>query len=170
MLDASRLLTVRLAVLIATLILCATGLSLLFGPSAAKAQDASSIIGQLTCQGQGSVGMIIGSKQTMKCKFVPADGAPPQRYTATITKFGVDLGVTGPTTLIWTVLGSTSALPDGALYGNYGGVSADASVGIGGGANALVGGSNQSIVLQPLSVQGQTGVNIAVGVSEMTLR
>lgn len=136
----------------------------------AQAQSAKAVVGQLTCVGEGSVGMIISSKETLKCRFVPADGGPSQRYSATITKYGLDLGVTGSKTLIWTVLGSTSALPDGALYGTYAGVSADASIGVGAGANALVGGSDQSVVLQPLSVQGQTGINIAVGVSELTLR
>ncbi|MGQ0457530.1 MAG: DUF992 domain-containing protein [Hyphomicrobium sp.] len=134
------------------------------------AQTASVVAGTLTCQGQGTVGMILGSKEELSCAYEPAGGGGAQRYQATITKFGIDIGVKGASTLIWTVLGSTNGLPRGALAGQYAGVSADASVGIGGGANALVGGSNESVVLQPLSVQGQTGLNLAVGVSELTLR
>lgn len=139
-------------------------------PTAVRAQPAKAVAGTLTCKGEGSVGMILGSKQELGCSYKPVGGGPSQRYRATITKIGLDIGATGPTTLVWTVLGSTTAFEEGALVGQYGGLSAEASVGIGGGANALVGGSSQSVVLQPLSVQGQTGVNLAVGVAELTIR
>jgi hypothetical protein len=128
------------------------------------------VAGTLTCYGQGSIGAIIGSKQTLRCSFNPEGPGRTARYAASITRVGVDIGVTGQSTLIWTVLASTNQLPRGALTGTYGGVAADASVGIGGGANALVGGSNKSIVLQPVSVKGQTGLNLAVGVAELSLR
>lgn len=128
------------------------------------------VAGTLTCYGQGSIGNIIGSKQTLRCSFNPEGPGRNARYAATITRVGVDIGVTGQSTMVWTVLASTNQLPRGALTGTYGGVSADASVGVGGGANALVGGSNKSIVLQPLSVKGQTGLNLAVGVAELSLR
>ena len=91
-------------------------------------------------------------------------------YSGSITRVGIDIGVTGPSTMVWTVLASTNDIPSGALDGNYAGVSADASVGVGVGANALIGGSNDSIVLQPVSVKGQTGLNLAVGVAELSLR
>lgn len=128
------------------------------------------VAGTLTCYGQGSVGAIIGSKQTLRCSFNPAGPGRNARYAASISRVGVDIGVTGQSTMIWTVLASTDTLPRGALNGNYGGVAADASIGIGGGANALVGGSNRSIVLQPVSVKGQTGINLAIGVAELSLR
>ena len=102
--------------------------------------------------------MILGSKEGLSCSYNPAGKAPPQPYSGTLTKYGLDLGVSGESIMIWTILGSSSELPDGALAGNYAGVSADAAVGLGVGANALVGGSNNSIVLQPLSVEGQTGL------------
>lgn len=127
------------------------------------------VAGTLTCYGQGSIGAIIGSKQSLRCSFNPAGPGRNARYAASITRVGVDIGVTGQSTMIWTVLASTDQLPRGALNGTYGGVAADASVGIGGGANALVGGSNHSIVLQPVSVKGQTGINLAVGVAELSL-
>ncbi len=133
------------------------------------AQQAKLEAGTLTCKGEGSVGLIVGSKQTLSCSYNPAGTGPTQSYTATITKIGLDVGVTGPTTLVWTVLTSSTALLTGALEGSYAGVAADASVGIGGGANALVGGNKNSVTLQPLSVQGQTGLNIAVGIAGLTL-
>ncbi len=135
----------------------------------ATAQQSKLEAGTLTCKGEGSIGLILGSKQTLSCSYTPAGTGANQSYTATITKLGIDVGVTGPTTLVWTVLTSTTALPTGALEGSYAGVAADASVGIGGGANALVGGNKNSVTLQPLSVQGQTGLNIAVGVAGLTL-
>lgn len=127
------------------------------------------VAGTLTCYGQGSIGAIIGSKQKLRCSFNPAGPGRNARYSASITRVGVDIGVTGQSTMIWTVLASTDRLPRGALNGTYGGIAADASVGIGGGANALVGGSDRSIVLQPVSVKGQTGLNLAVGVAELSL-
>jgi hypothetical protein len=34
----------------------------------------------------------------------------------------------------------------------------------------LVGGSDRTVALQPVSVTGQTGLNLAVGVAELILR
>ena len=139
-------------------------------PSMSEAAQAKLVAGTLTCKGHGGVGLILGSKETLHCIFTSASGAHRRRYVATITKAGVDIGFKGESTLIWTVLSSTSDIPSGALVGTYGGVSAGAAVGVGGNANALVGGSNDSIALQPVSVAGQTGLNIAVGVAGLTLR
>jgi hypothetical protein len=135
----------------------------------ANAQEARAVAGTLTCRGNGSIGLILGSKQRMDCQFQRTRGGPAENYTARITRIGLDLGITGRTTMVWTVLSSTDNPKTGALAGRYGGVSANAAVGVGVGANALVGGSSNSIVLQPLSVQAQTGVNVAVGVKGMTL-
>jgi hypothetical protein len=136
----------------------------------AQAQAAKSIVGTLTCKGGPHVGMIVGSQQTLSCSFQPAGGSRPRGYTATITKIGIDIGFKNETTLVWQVIGSTDVQRGPLLVGDYGGVSAEASVALGVGANALVGGSNKSIVLQPISVQGQTGLNIAAGVTGLTIR
>lgn len=135
----------------------------------AMAQSPKPVIGTLTCKSKGTVGMVLGSKEALSCSYNPAGNVPPQPYAGTLTKYGLDLGVSGETVMIWTILGSGNLLPEGALTGTYVGVSAEAAVGLGAGANAFVGGSNNSIVLQPLSVQGQTGLNVAVGVAELTL-
>lgn len=131
--------------------------------------QARGVIGTLTCTGGEGVGYIVGSQKSYACRYVPT-GGKVERYTATVSRIGVDVGITGKSTMVWTVLGSASAAKKRALTGSYGGASADASLGIGGGAKVLVGGSNDSIVLQPLSVQGQTGVNVAVGITSLTLR
>lgn len=127
-------------------------------------------IGTLTCRGGEGVGLIIGSRKTYECSFAPNATAQRDYYRATVTKIGVDIGITGRTTMVWTVLAATNDYRQGMLLGNYAGAAADAAIGIGGGAKVLVGGSRESIVLQPISVQGQTGVNLAVGVAGMTLR
>ncbi|MFZ4808778.1 MAG: DUF992 domain-containing protein [Hyphomicrobiaceae bacterium] len=126
-------------------------------------------VGTLTCTGGEGVGLILGSKKSYRCSFAPVSGARTS-YTATVTKIGLDIGVTGTTTMVWTVLASTSSVKRAMLVGTYAGAAADASIGVGGGAKVLVGGSSKSIVLQPLSVQGQTGVNLAVGVAALKLR
>lgn len=145
---------------------------LLLLPSEVSAgnEPAKIVAGTLTCKGEGSIGLIIGSKQTLSCTYGPAGKTPAQSYTATITKIGLDVGIKGASTMVWTVLSSTEDLPGEALEGKYAGVSADASIRIGGGANVLIGGSKDSVVLQPLSVQGQTGLNLAVGVSGLSLK
>ena len=135
-----------------------------------QAQAQSNVsIGTLTCTGGEGVGMVLGSNKVFSCTFSPSDWKPEENYRATITKIGLDIGVTGTTIMVWTVLAATQALSPGMLTGTYTGAALDAALGVGGGAKMLVGGSAQSIVLQPLSVQSQTGLNLAVGVASMTL-
>jgi hypothetical protein len=145
------------------------GFYLLFSLTDSVLADARLVAGTLTCRGNGSVGLILGSSQRMSCEFQRVRGGATVSYTARITRIGLDLGVKGRNTMVWTVLSSTDNPATGALAGRYAGVAANAAVGVGVGANALVGGSSNSIVLQPLSVQVQTGVNVAVGVKGLTL-
>ncbi len=126
-------------------------------------------LGTLKCKGHGGVGLILGSKEQMRCVFTTAVSARRHPYMATITKIGLDIGFTGESTLVWTVLGSTVDIAEGALEGGYGGVTAGLAIGIGANANALIGGSGKSIVLQPISVEGQTGLNLSAGVAGLTL-
>jgi len=125
--------------------------------------------GTLTCSGGEGVGLILGSKKSYNCTFSPTSG-PKESYHASVTKIGLDIGVTGKSVMVWTVLTSASPIKARALTGNYAGAAADVSVGVGGGAKVLVGGSQNSVTLQPVSVQGQTGINLAVGVAELSLR
>jgi Protein of unknown function (DUF992) len=140
----------------------------LFASNSASAQ-ARLAAGTLTCRGNGTVGLILGSSQKLRCEFQRVNNGPRSNYSGRITKVGLSLGVTGRNVLVWTVLASTDQLPGSALSGKYAGVGANASLGVGVGANALIGGSSNSVVLQPLSVQAQTGVNIAAGVSGLRL-
>lgn len=124
--------------------------------------------GTLTCTGGAGVGLIIGSKKTYDCKYVSVSGRS-ERYSASITKIGLDVGITDNSTMVWAVLAPTEVVKRG-LAGNYAGATADVAIGIGGGAKVLLGGSNNTIALQPVSVQGQTGLNLAVGVAELSIR
>lgn len=146
--------------------------ALVFAPLiCASAHAQSSIeIGTLTCIGGEGVGLILGSQKSYRCRFTGTGGQHRETYEATITKIGLDVGVTGTSTMVWTVLAASPQHRDGVLGGSYAGAAADVSVGIGGGGKVLVGGSDKSITLQPLSVQGQVGLNLAVGVAGMTLR
>lgn len=125
--------------------------------------------GTLTCTGGAGAGLILGSKKTYECTYQSVSGRT-ERYSASITKIGLDIGVTSESVIIWTVLGSTTDIAGRGLAGNYAGATADVAIGVGGGAKVLVGGSNKSVVLQPVSVQGQTGLNLAVGVAELSIR
>ena len=125
--------------------------------------------GVLDCDVSAGIGLIITSNKEVTCLFKPVNNAPQEVYIGGISKFGLDLGATGRGQMLWSVYAPTNR-PFGALAGNYVGATAEATVAVGLGANVLVGGSNQTITLQPLSVQGQVGLNIAAGVAELRLR
>jgi hypothetical protein len=125
-------------------------------------------VGVLSCNAKGSTGFIIGSSREVRCRFKRQ--GRDEYYSGTIDKIGLDIGKTSKAAIGWAVLAPTSNLPPRSLNGTYAGVSAEATVGLGVGANALVGGSKRSFVLQPLSVQAQEGLNIAAGVSQLRLR
>jgi hypothetical protein len=137
--------------------------------ASASAQQASRVqVGTLTCDVSGGIGMIIGSSKEVQCLFTPGNG-PRQVYVGRINKFGLDVGATAGGQMVWAVYAPSSAR-NAPLAGNYGGASAEATVGAGLGANVLVGGSDRTVALQPLSVQGQAGLNLAAGVAELQLR
>jgi hypothetical protein len=125
--------------------------------------------GILECQGGQNVGFVVGSVTQLECVF-RSEGRPPEGYTATVRRIGVDLGFTEQTQFSWAVSAPSMRLGRGALAGTYGGVGANASVGIGFGGNFLVGGPGNAYGLQPISVQGQTGLNVAAGVAGIELQ
>lgn len=141
--------------------------SLLAGTMALQAQSRVEV-GVLSCDVSAGTGFVFGSSKSLDCTFERAQGGD-ERYRGSIDKFGIDIGSTTRGRMVWAVLAPTADLADGALNGNYGGISGEATVGVGVGANALLGGSSRSIVLQPISVSGQEGLNFAVGVAEMRL-
>lgn len=126
-------------------------------------------IGILSCDVSKGVGEILARKQTLACQFKP-DGGAPESYTGSIDEYGVEIGKVDQGHLIWGVASADRGVSPGALAGRYVGVGAEAALGVGAGANALVGGSNKSFSLQPLSVDGETGLNIATGVLKVTLK
>jgi len=134
----------------------------------AAAQDRAKL-GLLECSVAPSVGLIFGSSKTMDCRFT-SSGNRVEFYGGSIDRLGIDIGFTTQQVVAWAVLAPvTVGYSPGALAGGYGGVSAEATVGLGLGANVLVGGFGRSFVLQPLSVQAQTGANIAAGITAVTL-
>lgn len=138
-------------------------------PVSGVAQPAKRVkVGTLTCDISAGLGLIIASKKRLTCMYTPAGPGPREVYTGNITKFGLDVGATAGGEMVWSVYAPTSRRI-AALSGHYAGAAAEATVGAGLGANVLVGGSNRTVALQPVSVQGQTGLNVAVGVAEMTL-
>jgi hypothetical protein len=134
----------------------------------ANAQQPRMQIGVLQCQGGQNVGFVVGSVATLDCVF-QAEGRRPEAYVATVHRFGVDLGFTQQTQFQWAAYGPTHSIGRGGLTGQYGGVGANASVGVGFGGNFLLGGAANAYVLQPVSVQGQTGLNVAAGIADIAL-
>lgn len=122
--------------------------------------------GVLSCKVNSGWGVLIGSSKKVNCVFTASNGKKT-KYTGNITKIGVDVGYTDNKTIAWIVMSGNGTGSD--LSGTYIGVNAEATVVAGLGANALVGGLNNNIALQPLSVQGQTGLNVAAGIASLTL-
>jgi hypothetical protein len=125
--------------------------------------------GFLTCQVANGWGFILGSSRKMNCTY-GRDPNHTERYTGTISKFGVDIGYLHSGVILWSVLAPTNDPDPGALAGHYGGATASAAVGVGAGANVLIGGFQHSIALQPVSIEAQNGLNVAAGITELTLK
>jgi hypothetical protein len=125
--------------------------------------------GGLTCRSAGAVGFVVGSVLNLECVFVPSTGGPAHHYVGVVRRYGVDLGVTKDVGLGWVVFAPTGVIHPGDLAGVYGGVQGNASVGVGVGANALLGGSANTFALQPVSAEGQLGLNVSAGVTGLEL-
>ena len=125
-------------------------------------------VGSLTCNVASGWGFVFGSSKDLHCTFRP-NSHSSEHYTGTISKFGVDIGYTEGGVLVWGVFAPASDVRAGALAGDYAGATASVTVGVGLGANVLIGGLDKSIALQPLSVEGNKGLNVAAGVGAISL-
>jgi len=144
----------------------AVALTMVWGP--ADAQPRRVQLGTLTCSMSSSIGLIVGSQKNVNCIFRGQPGEPEEAYTGTMTTVGLDIGITTGGVIVWTVFADTSRYA-GVLAGRYIGATAEVSVAAGLGANVLVGGSHRTVALQPLSLQGQVGLDVAAGVGELEL-
>ncbi len=135
--------------------------------SPADAQPTRIQVGSLNCSLSSSVGLVVGSQRNVACIF-HTDNVPDESYQGTLSRVGLDIGATSGGKIVWAVFAGTNRFM-GMLNGTYVGASGEASIAVGLGANVLVGGSNNSVALQPLSIQGQFGFNIAAGVSKLYL-
>ena len=142
-----------------------TGLAI----ASAHAAPAGVKVGTLTCNVAGGMGFVFGSSKDLRCSYEPTKAAV-EHYAGTISKWGVDIGYTGKGKLVWAVFAPTSDVRPGAVEGEYAGATAQANVGVGLGANVLVGGLDKSVALQPVSVQGSTGLNVAAGIGSISLK
>lgn len=124
--------------------------------------------GYLSCHVAAGWGIIFGSSRDLDCTYTPSTGGP-ERYKGSITKFGADIGYLQSAVILWAVLAPSRTIGKGALAGNYAGATAGASIGVGAGVNVLAGGMHSSISLQPISIEGNNGLNVAAGVVTMEL-
>ncbi len=148
----------------------ATALALALAAVPATAQEPGRVrVGTLSCKIAPSVGMVIRGQQQLSCIYASARGRARDAYQGTISTFGLDIGATSGGQLAWAVFAPTT-LRRGALAGSYGGASVGGAIGVGLGADVLVGGSDRTVSLQPVSVEAQTGLNVAAGISNLELR
>lgn len=136
----------------------------------AKEVESGVQVGTLSCRSPGGIGYLIGSSKELACEYKPIGARyPVDAYMGSIGKLGIDIGATGPSVLQWAVVSHSRDIGPGDLAGRYRGASISAAALIGGGANVLVGGSRDTYSLQPLSLEGQTGISVAAGLSSLTL-
>ena len=152
-----------------TTLAVAAAAALAFSAGAAAAQSRVEV-GTLDCQVAPSVSFLVGSVRELRCAFLPSRGGRPHHYSGIVRRLGVDVGVSSGGRLVWAVYAPTHRINRTDLVGNYGGASAGIAAGPGVGANALWGGSNNTIALQPISVEGSLGVGVAAGVAGLELR
>ncbi|HEY4407629.1 MAG TPA: DUF992 domain-containing protein [Xanthobacteraceae bacterium] len=141
--------------------------ALAFTAQTAQAQRVRT--GVLNCDVSAGIGLIIGSQRSVNCLFTPDVPGPQEGYFGTISKLGLDVGITGGGVMVWGVYADTSR-GYGFLAGDYAGASGEVTIAAGLGANVLVGGSNRTVALQPVSLTGQVGLNLALGVANLSLR
>ena len=143
---------------------------LLYTPAHAQSPAPWTQAGMLRCVVNPSIGFIIAGHQSMECRFTPNNQDPPQVYQGALNMVGLNIGISAGGVFGWAVLAPTAGIPNGALAGEYIGASGDIGLGVGAGANVLVGGSRRSFALQPVSLEGSVAVDVALGVSALKLR
>jgi hypothetical protein len=144
--------------------------AMLSTPAVAQAPQPWTQVGALSCKVNPNIGLVIAGHQPMECLFTPNTPDPPQAYDGAINTVGLNVGVSAGGVLGWAVFAPTTGVPAGALAGDYVGVSGAIGIGVGAGANVLLGGSGRTFALQPLSLQGSIALNVVLGVSSLTLR
>jgi hypothetical protein len=145
--------------------------AILFAPASAQVPKSWTQVGMLRCKLNPSIGFIIAGHQSMECRFVSSSpNIPPQAYEGALNTVGIDIGISAGGVLGWAVLAPTGGIPAGALAGEYVGASGDIGIGLGAGANVLIGGSARTVALQPVSLEGSVAVDVALGVSALKLR
>jgi hypothetical protein len=149
----------------------AVGAAIATSASLAQAQDKGVTIGTLECHEASGAGLIFSSSRNLNCTFSGTDkGAKAVRFTGKINRYGIDIGYQENGVILWGVVSTSDKFTPGDLAGKYGGVTAQAAWAVGLGANVLLGGSNNGFALQPLSVQGFNGINVAAGIVEVELQ
>lgn len=145
--------------------------TILAAPALAQAPQPWTQVGGLSCKINPNIGFIIFGHQPMECRFTPnTPTMPPEAYQGALNTVGIDVGVTAGSVLGWAVFAPTTGFPAGSLAGEYVGASGDLGLGLGAGANVLIGGSGRTFALQPVSLQGSIAVNAVLGVSALKLR
>lgn len=149
-------------------LLAATAGAVMFAGAVAPVQAGGVKVGMLKCKIDGGYGLIITSTKNVECVFKPKRHRWRDHYTGSITKIGADVGFTNGSYVLWTVF-APGSLQRGSLEGSYFGATGEVTAGVGVGANVLLGGFRHSVNLQPVSLQGQTGLNVAGGVAGLSL-
>ncbi|MGY3447995.1 DUF992 domain-containing protein [Bradyrhizobium sp. USDA 4353] len=125
-------------------------------------------VGVLECEGRRTTGKLVMSNARLRCVF-RSQGRAPERYVAKVRRYGLDLGLTDETRMAWAVTAPVNDFGRSELGGRYGGVSANAAALVGFGGSFLLRDTDRATQLQPISLQGQTGMNLAAGITEVEL-
>lgn len=124
-------------------------------------------IGLLTCQTSVRFGLVLASRQRLRCQFSSDHGGSTDNYAGHIIHADHELSLSAQGVMVWEVFAPTNNLPHGALASLYWRPGGSAGPGPAVGPKTLVGRSHRSLTLQPSSV---AGVNLALGIAGFRLR
>ena len=144
-----------------------------YTPLATAEEGAKGQIGIITCDyiPGSKVNLLIHSSASFNCVF--EHGGQKDYYDGEAgIGLGLDLQWTERSTMAYSVMASTGTDMDWstALTGTYTGGKASAALGVGLGAAVLIGGSNDSVGLVPLAIEGSTGIGATAGIGYLSLK
>ena len=138
---------------------------------AARAEQALEL-GVLRCHAVPGTGynLITRSTADVECTLTGSGGFEESYRGETGIGLGIDLNLDREATIANTVLAAGDVDPGNyALAGKYAGAKASITVGVGVVAAVLVGGREKSFGLQPLALEGSTGLGLSGGIGYLYL-
>lgn len=129
------------------------------------------IVGTLTCKTvpHSGIDLLIHSTKDVRCKFVPTNGGPIERYKGeTGIELGINIGIDSRESVEYSVIAKHFRPGAHLLAGKYSGTVGGATFGLSVGDGAPIQKNDGSILLQPIADKN-SGADVDVGVAYLYL-